>query len=343
LRAVRIHHDGAAQALRYEEAPDPEISSPDDVLIRIGAAGVSPMQKRTRRRHTLAAENRPRVVGADGAGTIVEVGPAVATLKAGDKVLLYPLTGCNRCIFCRSGRDFMCADVAVLGNERDGTYAEYIMVAARNCFRLPAHLTLEQAAGLPSSYLKAWKMLMSDAGLKPGERVVIKGLTAIGTAALQIAVQSGAVVIAVSHDPEKISRAKKFGAAQGILSGQNAVQEVRNQTGKRGIDIVVDCVSGDGWSQSLAMLAKGGRLVTCGADAGAMAQTDVRRIFWNHLKIFGSIWGSREDFQQLVNFFEATKAMPVNAGTFSLRDVAAAQRFIEEKQPFGTVVLRMDH
>jgi NADPH:quinone reductase-like Zn-dependent oxidoreductase len=120
------------------------------------------------------------------------------------------------------------------------------------------------------------------------------------------------------------------------------VKEVRSLTGKRGVDVVVDCIGGETWIKSLASLAKGGRLVTCGAAAGAHSQTDVRRIFWNHLKIFGSTLGSREEFQQLLNFIETTQTKPIVDRVFPLGEAALAHQYMEESKPFGKVVLRMD-
>jgi NADPH:quinone reductase-like Zn-dependent oxidoreductase len=108
------------------------------------------------------------------------------------------------------------------------------------------------------------------------------------------------------------------------------------------VDVVVDCIGGETWIKSLAALAKGGRLATCGAAAGNRSQTDVRRIFWNHLKIFGSSLGSREEFQQVLNFFEATRTKPVIDRIFSLSEAAMAHQYLEERKPFGKVVLRVD-
>lgn len=120
--------------------------------------------------------------------------------------------------------------------------------------------------------------------------------------------------------------------------------EVRNLTHKRGIDvdIVVDCIGGDGWAKSLAALVRGGRLVTCCAIAGANPPTDLRRVFWNHLKIFGSLTGIHEEFRQVLNFLSVSKTKPIIDHVFTLKDAAHAQRRMEERKHFGKIVLRMD-
>ncbi|MGH7784758.1 MAG: zinc-binding dehydrogenase, partial [Candidatus Binatia bacterium] len=119
-------------------------------------------------------------------------------------------------------------------------------------------------------------------------------------------------------------------------------KEIRNLTDKRGVDVVVDCLGGDGWADSLASLAKGGRLVTCGGLAGANPQTDLRRIFWNHLRIFGSTYGSREEFRQVLTFIETSRTKPVIDQVFALKDAAEAQQRLEERKQFGKIILRMD-
>src|SRR5207244_11137353 len=119
-------------------------------------------------------------------------------------------------------------------------------------------------------------------------------------------------------------------------------EEVRGVTGKRGVYGVVDGVGGESWMRSLACLARGGRLVTCGATAGANPRTDVRRIFWNHLKIFGSILGTREDFGQVLNFLEFTRTKPIIDRVFSLGEASAAQMRMVEGKQFGKSVLRVE-
>jgi NADPH:quinone reductase-like Zn-dependent oxidoreductase len=172
---------------------------------------------------------------------------------------------------------------------------------------------------------------------------LVLGGGGVAAAALQLAVHIGARVLASSSSDDKIAKAKSRGAEHGVnYTRADFAREVRSITGKRGVDVVVDCVGGETWIKSLVALAKGGRLVTCGATAGVHAQTDVRRIFWNHLKIFGSTLGSREEFQQVLNFIEATRTKPVIDGIFPLSEAAAAHHYMEERKPFGKVVLRAD-
>jgi NADPH:quinone reductase-like Zn-dependent oxidoreductase len=138
----------------------------------------------------------------------------------------------------------------------------------------------------------------------PASRVLIRGIQdGFATAALQLSVSMCSNVIVTDEGEDQLATAKKLGARHAIDERDvDFSKEVRKLTGKRGVDVAVDCVGGQGWVESLAALAKGGRLVTCGASASANPQTDVRRIFWNYLKIFGSTLGTREDFRRVLNF-----------------------------------------
>jgi NADPH:quinone reductase-like Zn-dependent oxidoreductase len=165
----------------------------------------------------------------------------------------------------------------------------------------------------------------------------------VATAALQIAAFIGTHVIVTSGSDEKLEKAKLLGAEHGI--NYNAIdfaKEVRRLTGKRGVDVVVDCVGGESWVKSLASLVKGGRLVTCGATTGANPPTDIQRIFWNHLQIYGSTLGDRAEFREVLNFMEVSRTKPVVDRVFPLREAAAAQQRMEERKQFGKIVLRID-
>lgn len=344
MKAVRIHEHGGVEKLRYEEAPEPTLAGPNDAIIKLKAASLNHIDIWIRRGLTGVEIALPHILGGDGAGVIAEAGDQVRNIKTGDAVCLYPPSGCGRCEFCINGREYMCVKLRVLGERENGTYAEYARVPARNCFPIPPGLSFEQAAAFPLVYITVWRMLVTNAQLKPNEHVLILGIGGgVATAALQLAAHIGTHIIVTSSSDEKLEKAKTLGAEHGInYKNTDFAQEVRRLTNKRGVDVVVDCVGGDGWIKSLASLAKGGRLVTCGATAGANPPTDIRRIFWNNLTIFGSTLGDRADFREVLNFMEASRTQPVVDQVFPLRDAAAAQKRLEEGRQFGKILLRMD-
>ena len=343
MKAVRIHEHGGVDKLRYEEAENPRISSPNEVIVKLRAASVNHIDIWVRLGATGIAIPMPHILGGDGAGVICDVGGEVNNVKPGDAVCLYLFSGCGQCEFCLSHRDFMCVYVRALGERLDGTYAEYVRLPAENCFAIPAGLSFAEAAAFPLVFVTVWRMLITHARLKPEETILIIGIGGgVAGAALQVAKKIGANVIVTSGSDEKLELAKKYGAAHTINHREkDFAQEVRALTENRGVDVVLDCVAGEVWQKSLAALARGGRLVTCGATAGGSPETDLTPIFTKHLQIFGSTLGSRDEFRQLLSFMAVAEIKPIIDQVFPLSEAAAAQRRMEEAKQFGKIVLQI--
>ena len=338
-----MHGYGGVEQLFYEDADRPELSQPNEVLVELKAASINHIDIWNRLGATGMIAQLPHILGADGSGIVVEVGKEVQNVRNGDAVCLYPPTGCGWCEFCLTGRDFMCVYLRVLGERLEGTYAAYVKLPGQNCFPIPAGLSFEEAAAFPLVFITLWRMLFTNAQLKPGETLLIIGIGGgVASAALQVAKKIGVHVIVTSGSDEKLERAKILGADHGINHRKrNFAEDVAAITAHRGADVVLDCVAGEVWQKSLAALAMGGRLVTCGATAGAQPHDDLTAIFSKHLKIYGSTLGSREEFRQLLSFMTVSQIKPIIDSVFPLKEAAAAQRYIEEGRQFGKVVLQI--
>jgi NADPH:quinone reductase-like Zn-dependent oxidoreductase len=338
-----MHGYGGVEQLFYEDANEPRLTEPTEVIVKLRTASLNHIDIWNRLGTTGIVVPMPHILGADGAGVVVEIGENVDNVKKGDEVCLYPATGCGRCEFCLTGRDFMCIQLRVLGERLQGTYAEYVKSPAKNCLPIPSGLSFEEAAAFPLVFITLWRMLITNAQLKPGETLLIIGVGGgVASAALQVAHKIGAHVIVTSGSDEKLERAKNLGADHGINHRkQDFAREVSKLTKNRGVDIVLDCVAGEVWQKSLAALARGGRLVTCGATAGGQPNDDLTAIFSKQLKIYGSTLGSREEFCQLLSFMAVKKMKPIVDSVFPLKEAAAAQRYLEAGKQFGKVVLRI--
>jgi len=338
-----MHGYGGAEQLFYESCEPPKITEADEVIVKLKAAGLNHIDIWNRMGATGIVVTMPHILGADGAGVVVETGAKVENVKSGDAVCLYPPTGCGQCDYCRSERDFMCIRLRVLGERLEGTYAQYVKLPAQNCFPIPAGYSFHEAAAFPLVFITLWRMLITNAALEPGETMLIIGIGGgVASAALQLAKQIGARLIVTSGSDAKLERAKKLGADHGVNHfRENIVTAVQTLTDNRGVDVVLDSVGGDVWRQSLASLARGGRLVTCGATAGGQPQDDIAAIVTKQLKIYGSTLGSRREFFQLISFLNATKIKPIIDSVFPLSDAANAQRYVEAAKQFGKVVLEI--
>lgn len=343
LKAVRMHGFGGVDQLFYEDAPDPKATQAREVVVRLKAAAVNHIDIWNRLGATGITAPMPHILGADGAGIVVKIGPEVANVRIGDSVCLYPPTGCGRCEFCLTDRDFMCVHLRVLGERLEGTYAEYVKLPAENCFPVPTGFSFEEAAAFPLVFITLWRMLITNAELKPGETILIIGIGGgVASAALQLAKKIGACAIVTSGSDEKLERARKLGADHWINHREQDFTEVAARlTGGRGVDVVLDCVGGEVWQKSLAALAPEGRLVICGATAGGEPVDDLGAIVSKHLKIYGSTLGSREEFRLLLGFIGAARIRPIIDNVFPLREAGAAQTYVEQAKQFGKVVLRI--
>jgi NADPH:quinone reductase-like Zn-dependent oxidoreductase len=212
-----------------------------------------------------------------------------------------------------------------------------------NVIPVPDGITFEQAASIPLVFMTAWRMLITRGRLRPGEDVLILGASAgVGIAAIQIAKVAGARVFAAASTQEKLQLCRELGADILInYSREDFVSRVRTETGKRGVDVVIDYVGKETWVKSLRSLARGGRLLTCGATTGYDPQTDLRHIFYRQLQVIGSTMGSKNDLVAPLKLIQAGRMRPVVGAVYDLADAAAAHRAMEERRALGKIVIRV--
>ena len=343
MKAIAITGQGGLDKVQYMDIERLSLG-PREVLVETRAAALNHLDIFVRNNLDTLKLVAPHVAGADGAGVVAEVGGEVRTIKAGDRVLINPALNCGVCEFCQAGEQSLCVRLGIMGESCPGTFAEYFKVPQENVHPLPEGFSWEEAAALPLVFVTAWRMLISKAAVKPGEDILILGIGGgVSTAVLQIVTAIGLRAFVTSSSEDKLRQAKKLGAEAGInYKTQDFAREIRSLTDRRGVDVVVDSVGGDSYAKSLASLAKGGRLVTCGATAGARPQTDLQRIFWNQLSVFGSTMGNRREFAEMLNFVRKRGVKPVIDQTFSLADGAQAFARMEEGKQFGKIVLKVD-
>lgn len=221
------------------------------------------------------------------------------------------------------------------------TDAEFVLVPEANLVRKPANLSFEEAAAFPLVFLTAWNMLVTNARLRPGEDVLVWGAgSGVGSAAIQIAKAFQARVIAVAGDDWKLERARQLGADETVNHRtQDVLAEVRRLTDRRGVDVVFEHVGQATWEVSVKALARGGRLVTCGATSGPLVQTDVRYVFGRAVSVHGTWVGSKGELFDLLPLVERGVLRPVVDRVFPLSEVREAHHYLEAGQHFGKVVL----
>ena len=242
MRVIEMRETGGPAVLRLEERPRPEPSNPGDILVRLKAAGVNPVDTKLRTGGPLLPDGLPAVLGCDGAGVVEAVGAEVTRFKPGDEVW-----------FCHGG----------LGGAT-GNYAEYIVLDHQIAQAKPLSLSFEEAAAAPLVLLTAWEALSDRARLSAGQTVLIHaGAGGVGHVAIQLARAAGARVCTTVSGPEKADFAHELGAEYCInYREEDLVQSVMDWTEGRGVDVAFDTVGPEVFRATIPAMAHYGDLVT---------------------------------------------------------------------------------
>lgn len=343
MRALTLTATGSLDHLVVQDVPLPPLERPDDVRVRIRAAALNHLDLFVARGLPGVTYTFPHIVGADGAGEVDAVGPAVTGWSRGDAVMLNPGLSCGDCAACRSGEESLCAGFRLLGEHHPGTVAEYVVVPAANLARVPAGMPWSVAAAFPLATLTAWRMLVTRAQLQRGEWMLVWGVGGgVALACVRIAALLGARVIATSGTPAKLEAARDAGAELLVdHREEDVVARVRAVTEGRGVDVVADSVGAATWPVSLRALRRGGRLVTCGATSGPHVQLDVRKLFWHQWSLLGSTMGSRAEFRAIAEQAAAGHLWPAVDTVVPLARAADAFRRLDAGEQTGKLVIEV--
>ena len=264
--------------------------------------------------------------------------------EPGDRVALSAGVSCGKCEFCRKGEYTMCIRYHLIGEHVRGVHSERAAIPEDNLVEIPSGVEWEIAATAPLVFQTAWRMLRNRGDLKAGESVLVLGASGgVGHAAVQIADHAGATVYATGSSDEKLEYARECGADHVIdYEAEDFASEIREMTGKRGVDVVVDHVGAATWTDSLASLAKDGRLLTCGATTGPNPETDINRIFWNQLKVIGSTMATPGECDDVLELVWDGTFEPRIREVLPMSETARAHEMLENREGFGKVVVRPD-
>lgn len=344
MQALTISEHGGLDRIELrDDMPVPTLGSATDVRLRMRAAALNHLDLFVVAGLPGVTIRAPWILGADGCGVIDQVGSGVAGLREGERVVINPGISDRSCEYCIAGEQPLCPRFGILGEHFPGTLTEYVVVPAANVRTIPDGISDAEAAAFSLATITAWRMVMTRAAVQAGEQVLIWGIGGgVAQAALQICVRRGATVWVTSSDDAKLARARSLGASETINHRDVDVGKlIRDRTGKRGVDVVIDNVGEATWPQSLGALGRGGRLVTCGGTSGPRLQTDVRRLFWNQWTIMGSTMGNDAEFDAIVAELRAGRLRPVVDGVYRLADGRKAFERLANGSQFGKLVVEI--
>jgi NAD+-dependent secondary alcohol dehydrogenase Adh1 len=301
MRAVQVV--GYHTLLQLTEVPEPKITGPLDVVVRIGGAGVCRTDL-----HILegqwaekTAVGLPYTIGHENAGWVHAVGDAVTNVKVGDKVILHPLITCGLCRACRFGDDVHCENSQFPGIDTDGGYADYLRTTARSVVRIDDGLEPADVAALADAGLTAYHAVAKAAReLRPGDVCVMIGAGGLGHIGIQVLKAiSAATLVVVDRNPAAVQLAVEIGADRGIVADGTQVEQVLELTGGKGAEAVVDFVGeGGATAEGVAMLRRAGNYYVVGY--GENIDVPTIDVISTEINFIGNLVGSYNDLQELM-------------------------------------------
>ncbi|MER7178328.1 zinc-binding dehydrogenase [Streptomyces hyaluromycini] len=263
-------------------------------------------------------ERLPVVLGCDAAGYDED----------GNEVLVHPVIADAD---AGLGDETLDPGRALLSEQHDGAFAEYLSVPARNLVPKPAWLTFDEAACLPVAWGTAYRMLFTRAGIRAGDRVLVQGAGGgVASAAIKLAVAAGAVVYATSRSAQKRAQAESWGARRAVATGERLPERV---------DVVVETVGEATWSHSLRSLRPGGTVVIAGATSGTNPPADLGRVFYLQQRILGSTGCTRAELVALLKLMDATGLRPVIDRALPLAEIHQGFQLMIDGRLTGKLVV----
>jgi NAD+-dependent secondary alcohol dehydrogenase Adh1 len=332
MRAVRLHK--FHEMPRVDEVPEPVISGPFDVIVRIGGAGVCRTDLHIMEGQWDAAMGTPLpyVLGHENAGWVHEVGAGVTNVAAGDTVILHPTPTCGLCRACRAGDDMHCVASTFPGLSTDGGMAEYLLTSARACVRLDPATRPQDVAALADAGITAYHAVRKAVPLlQAGTTAVVIGAGGLGHIGIQcLAALTAATIVVVDRNPDALKLAEQLGADQAVVADGRQVAVVSDMTGGRGADVVLDFVAeqgaeADGWQ----MTAAGGSYFVIGY--GGTLHIPTLDIISTERNVIGNIVGTYNDLAELMALAHAgkvtlhTRTYPLGAAADALADLDAGR------------------
>ena len=338
MKSVRIHEHGGIDVIRWEDINTP-VPGSKQVLINIKAGALNHLDLWVR--DGIPGVPLPIILGSDGSGIVADMGDDVTGFDVGDEVMVNPLVFCGECRQCVTGQENLCIAMGILGESCDGTFAEKIILKEHQLVPKPEFLSFEEAAAFPLVAQTAYQMLVERAEVTINNWVLIWGASSgVGSIAIQIAKATGARVIAVSSSHEKLNKAAALGADVTVdHTSQDLLNIVKESTNGYGANVVFEHVGQATWEISMKSLARGGRVVTCGATTGPKANLNLTHLFSKQQSVLGSTMGSQTALKGAMNLLRQRKIKPVVDRVFPMCEVKSAHEYLESTVHFGKVIL----
>lgn len=342
MKAMVIHEFGDPDVMQWEDAPTPSPGA-GEVLVKVHSVSVNrTLDLQVRQDGGGYGAILPLVLGNDPAGEVVEVGPAVDSLRAGERVAISQGIHCGSCDACDSGNSFQCPNRRMLGIHLWGGYAEYVKVPASNCVTIPAGLSYGEATVVARHFPLAIAQTRLT-NLRAGEWALVMGAAGgLGSCIIQVARNIGANIIAGAGADQRVEVGKSLGAQHGVNYRQSDLEsEVMRITEGRGVDVVFENIGDPGqWDGAFNSMARGGRLVTVGAHGGGMVTLDLKKLYQRRLQVMSGLGAEgRAELEESLDLTARGEFQVLIDRTIPLSEAVAAHRLVDSNEPLGKVIL----
>jgi NADPH:quinone reductase-like Zn-dependent oxidoreductase len=343
VKAAFFKEHGGADKMLYGDHPDPKLGD-GEVLVRVKASALNHVDFLLLDGRFPPPEGLPHVNGCEGTGLVEATGSGVKGFAKGQRVVIFPGFSCGRCEYCLRGERTVCVRYGYLGAHKNGAQAELVKAPAENILPLPDAVSFEAGAAVPMAFLTSWHALIAQAQLAPGQTVLVQAAgSGVGSAAIQICRLVGARVITTVGSDDKIEFAKGLGAEAVVnYRKQDFVEEVRQWTNKRGVDVVIEHVGGETLEKSIYTLTRLGRLITIGSHDTHWGRLDLRHVYSKNLRVIGTNLGSILELKTILDYMVAGRLAPIIDRAFPLRDIRAAVQHALDRKAKGKVMIVPD-
>ncbi|MBL9168332.1 MAG: zinc-binding dehydrogenase [Verrucomicrobiales bacterium] len=340
MKALRLTAHGTPGQFEVAELAVPT-PGPTEVLVKVEACGLNHLDLWVEEKGLPIPITLPLIQGSEAAGTVAAIGDRVHDRKVGDRVCISSGLSCGECEFCLREQDSMCTDSLLFGVQCNGGFSEFALAPSRHAVPLPDGLSFDTAAAVTLAASTAMHMLTSRTSTRAGDWVLVIGAgSGVGSAAIQIAKQLGARVIATGSSEPKRQLATQLGADFVVDStSENWSREVRRITAKRGVDTVIEHVGGETLQKAFDCLARGGTIVTCGATAGREIALNLWPLFVKQQRLIGSYSRDRIDLVRTLEWAAEGRIKPVIDRIVPLAQGAAAFGALRRREVLGKVLI----
>jgi NADPH:quinone reductase-like Zn-dependent oxidoreductase len=338
MKAAVMHQQGGPEVLKIEDWPMPAIK-PNEVLVKVGAVGVSYHDVVERNGAYQRGVHFPMVIGNEVAGTVDKVGDLVTSLKPGDRVCCKPFQVCGMCRRCRNGMETACTKRRGVR----GGYAEYVAITEEALVKVPDQVSLEEACMLGASTGVALNAVRDVARVKIGEHVLVTGASGgCGIPSVEIARASGCTVIAVTRSEAKRAELLDIGAHHVVVApdGHDFSKDVLALTADEGVEVIIDNVGSRVFTPCFKSMAVGGRYAFVGQLFREDISINPARIFFKRANMLGVGSCRRDQLEDAIRLVAAGTVKPRVARVLPLAQVAEAHAMVERGDVVGRVVLK---